>query len=191
MKAADLITGSGYWAEILAGAVGSKGKVTAFEPAQFYTTPDEQKALAALQARRPGIVLVRYRFEAFAAAPASFDFAMMSLNYHDLYWESAQYKIPHTDPAAFLRTLYAAMRPGGIVGIVDHVGPAGDTRAIVDKLHRIDPTTVKADFKAAGFLVDGESPILANPADNHSKLVFDPAVRGHTDRFLFRFPKPR
>jgi predicted methyltransferase len=112
---------------------------------------------------------------------------MISLNYHDLYWESARYGIPRTDPAAFLRTLHAAMKPGGIVGIIDHAGAPGDTRAIVEKLHRIDPQTVKADFEAAGFTLQAESPLLANPADDHQTLVFDPAIRGKTDRFLFRF----
>lgn len=191
MAAADIMTGSGYWAEIMANAVGAKGQVTAFEPQQFYTTPDEQKTWSAMLARRPDIRFARYPFEAFASAPRSFDFAMISLNYHDLYWESAKYKIPRSDPAAFLRTLYAAMKPGGIVGVIDHVGPAGDTRAIVDKLHRIDPETVKADFKTAGFVLEAESPLLANPADDHSKLVFDPSIRGKTDRFVYRFRKPR
>jgi len=191
VAAADLITGSGYWAEIMARAVGPRGHVTAFEPDQFYTSPKEQETLKGLQARQPGIRLVHYPFEAFAATPRSFDFAIISLNYHDLYWTSEKYKIPRTDPAAFLKTLYAAMKPGGIVGVIDHVGPAGDTRAIVDQLHRIDPATVQADFRAAGFVLEAQSPLLANPADDHTKLVFDPAIRGQTDRFLYRFRKPR
>jgi predicted methyltransferase len=191
MAAADIMTGSGYWAEIMANVVGSKGKVTAFEPDQFYTDPDEQKVWAALQQRRPDVHFVRYPFDAFAAAPKSLDFAIINLNYHDLYWESEKYHIPRTDPAAFVRTLYAAVKPGGVVGVIDHVGPAGDTRAIVAKMHRIDPATVKADFEAAGFRLEAESPILHNPADDHTKGVFNPEIRGKTDRFLFRFRKPR
>lgn len=191
MQAADIITGSGYWAEIMADIVGDKGSVTAYEPTQFYTTPKEQQVLADLKARQPGIRVIRYPFDAFAAAPRSFDFAMINLNYHDLYWESAKFHIPHTDPAAFLRMLFAAMKPGGVVGVIDHAGPAGDTRAVVEKLHRIDPATVKADFAAAGFVLEATSDLLSNPADDHSKGVFDPALRGHTDRFVFRFRKPR
>lgn len=191
MRAADIMTGSGYWAEIMANAVGPDGKVSAFEPSQFYTSPDEQKVWAAIMARRPDIDFVRYPFEGFAAKPASFDFAMINLNYHDLYWESAQYKIPRSDPAAFVRNLFTAMKPGGIVGIIDHVGPSGDTRAIVEKLHRIDPATVKSDFEAAGFILEAQSDLLANPADDHDKMVYDPAIRGKTDRFVYRFRKPR
>jgi len=191
MTAADIMTGSGYWAELMANVVGPKGKVTAFEPEQFYNDPGEAKGLQEFVKRRSDIGFVRYPFEAFAAAPKSFDFVMISLNYHDLYWESEKYHIPHTDPHAFLKTLYAAVKPGGIVGIVDHVGPSGDTRAVVNKLHRIDPAVVKADFEAAGFKLEAESPILHNPDDDHSKMVFAPEVRGKTDRFLFRFRKPR
>ncbi len=191
MKAADIMTGSGYWAEIMADAVGPKGKVTAFEPNQFYTQPEEQKKWQALVARRPEVNWVRYPFEAFTAPAGSFDLTIINLSYHDLYWQSEKFGIPRTDPAAFVKALYAATKPGGVVGIIDHVGAPGDTRAIVDKVHRIDPATVKADFAAAGFMLEAESPLLANPADDHSKLVFDPSVRGKTDRFLFRFRKPK
>jgi predicted methyltransferase len=191
MAAADIMTGSGYWAEIIANAVGPKGKVTAYEPAQFYNSPDEQKVWKALTERRKDIDFVRYPFEGFAAGERRFDFVIINLSYHDLYWESAKYGIPRTDPQAFLQSLFVAVKPGGVVGIVDHVGPAGDTRAIVEKLHRIDPAVVKADFKAAGFILEAESPLLANPADDHQKQVFDPAIRGKTDRFVFRFRKPK
>lgn len=190
MTAADIMTGSGYWAEIIANALGAD-LVTAFEPNQFYTAPDEQAKWKGLVARRPDIAFVRYPFESFAAAPNSFDFSIINLSYHDLYWQSEQYKIPRTDPAAFLKALHSATKSGGIVGVIDHVGLPGDTRAIVDAVHRIDPAIVKADFAAAGFVLEAESALLANPADDRNKLVFDPAVRGKTDRFMFRFRKPK
>jgi predicted methyltransferase len=57
-------------------------------------------------------------------------------------------------------------------------------------LHRIDEATVKAEVLAAGFKLDKESKLFANPADDHSKFVFDPAIRGKTDQFLLRFRKP-
>jgi len=175
----------------MANAVGRKGKVTAFEPAQFYNDPEEQKIWKALTDRRKDIEFVRYPFEAFSAGGRRFDFVIINLSYHDLYWESAEYKIPRTDPQAFLKELYAAVKLGGVVGIVDHVGEPGDTRAVVEKLHRIDPAKVEADFKAAGFRLEAKSPLLANPADDHGKLVFDPSVRGKTDRFVYRFRKAR
>ena len=84
------------------------------------------------------------------------------------------------------------MKPGAVIGVIDHVAsPNSDTRATVENMHRIDPNVVKADFKRAGFVLVGESRILRNPADDHSLLVFDPKVRGKTDRFFLKFKKPR
>ena len=83
------------------------------------------------------------------------------------------------------------MKPGATLGIIDHVAaPNSDTRATVEKLHRIDPAVLRADFERAGFVFDGESNILRNPADDHSLLVFDEKIRGKTDRAFFRFKKP-
>lgn len=187
MDAADLIPGSGYWSEIMAPVAKS---VTALQPDQFGSGETAIAGWSALIQRNSTVKLARYPFEKFSYAANSFDFAIMNLNYHDLYWESEQFKIPRTDPAAYLRNLYAAMRPGGIVGIIDHVGEPGDTRKIVDTLHRIDAAVVRADFEKAGFVLEAESDLLANPEDDHSKIVFDPAIRGKTDRFLMRFRKP-
>ena len=47
--------------------------------------------------------------------------------------------------------------------------------------HRIDPDPVKADMNAAGFVFDqAESKVFASAADDHTKLVFDPSIRGKT-----------
>jgi predicted methyltransferase len=96
------------------------------------------------------------------------------------------------DPGAFLKAVYAAMKPGAVIGVIDHIANKNDdTRATVEKFHRIDPEVVKADFKRAGFVLVGTSNLLRNPADDHSLLVFDKAVAGKTDRFVFKFKKPR
>ena len=190
-KAADIMAGSGYYSEIMARAVSPKGKVTAYEPTQFAKGDKFTAPWDALKARQKNLTLEIYPFDAFAAPANSFNFVMLHLVYHDLYWQSEKFGVPKSDPAAFLKAIYAATKPGGIVGLVDHVADPGDTRATVDKLHRIDPDTVKADFKAAGFVLEAESPLLRVPGDDHAKLVFDPMVRGKTDRILYRFRKPR
>ncbi|MEO5640640.1 MAG: methyltransferase [Sphingomicrobium sp.] len=190
MRVADMFGGNHYWAEIFASAVEPKGQVIVWNPAQFYS--DKVRAdFAAFNATRPNVAIIVSPFAMPNLAPRSFDFMLINLDYHDLYWESAKYKIGRMDPDAWLGTIFAAMKPGGIVGVVDHVGPSGDTRAIVEKSHRIDPAVVRADFARAGFVLDGESQMLRNPADDHSLLVFDPAIRGKTDRFVYRFKKPR
>lgn len=188
--ALDLMTGAGYYAEIMAKAVGPEGSVTAWEPANFYDDK-AKKGLGELTARAPNVKLAVSPPTEIGFAPGSFDFVLMHMVYHDLYWESEKYKFPRLEPDKVLATLFSATRPGGIVGVVDHVAAAGgDTRKVVDGLHRIDPAVVRADFERAGFVFDGESDLLRNPADDRAKLVFDPKVRGKTDRIVYRFRKP-
>jgi predicted methyltransferase len=190
MQAIDLFGGNRYWAEIMSPAVGPKGHVTVWEPAQFYDK-DTQEKFAAFQEKAGNTHMIVTPFEALALEPNSYDFAMLNLNYHDFYWESAKYGVKRMDPDALLKTVYASMKPGGIVGVIDHVGNPGDTRETVEKFHRIDPAVVKADFERAGFKLEGQSDILRNPADDHSLLVFNPEIRGKTDRFIYKFVKPK
>jgi predicted methyltransferase len=120
------------------------------------------------------------------------DWVILNDNYHDTYWQNAKYKIPQMDPNLFLKAVYASMKPGATIGVIDHVAnPNSDTRATVEKYHRIDPNVVKADFKRAGFVFAGSSDLLRNPADTHEVEVHDPAIKGKTDRFIFLFKKPR
>ncbi len=191
MQVLDLFGANAYWAEIMAPAVGPKGHVTVWEPTQFYR--DKTKAsFAEFQAKHPNVSIVSSPFEAPDLPKGYADLVMLNLNYHDTYWTSEKYGIPKMDPDAFLKAVYAAMKPGAVIGVIDHVASANnDTRATVDKLHRIDPEVIKADFKRAGFALAGSSDILRNSADDHSLLVFDPNIRGKTDRVMFKFKKPR
>ena len=142
--------------------------MTVWEPKQFYSQKmyDEYQAI---QAKQPNVWMRVSPFEAPDLPADKYDFMLINLDYHDVYWESAKYGIPRMDPDQWLKTVYAAMKPGAVVGVVDHVAnPSGDTRATVEKLHRIDPEVVKADFKRAGFQLVGSSDMLRNPADDHS-----------------------
>lgn len=191
MRVADPFGGNFYWAEITGRAVGPSGHVTVWEPQQFYS----QKVYdhyQAVQAKQPNVWMRVSPMESPDIPAGKYDFMLINLDYHDVYWESAKYGITRMDPDQWLKTVYAAMKPGAIVGVVDHVAnPSNDTRATVEKLHRIDPEVVKADFKRAGFQLVGSSDLLRNPADDHTLLVFDPKIRGKTDRFIFKFRKPR
>ena len=193
MHVLDLFGGNAYWAEVMAPVVGPKGHDTVWEPTQFYN--DKTKAsFAAFMAKHPNVSIVSSPFEDSAAAlPKNYaDFVILNDNYHDTYWQSDKYKIPQMDPNAFLKAVYNSMKPGAVIAVIDHVAnPNSDTRAMVEKVHRIDPNVVKADFKRAGFVFVKSSDLLRNSADDHTLLVFDPKVRGHTDRFVFEFRKPR
>ncbi|MGE5562762.1 MAG: class I SAM-dependent methyltransferase [Bacillota bacterium] len=191
MHVLDLFGANAYWAEIMAPVVGPKGHDTIWEPTQFYS--DKTKAsFEAFAAKHPNVSIVVSPFEAPDLPKNYADFVILNDNYHDTYWQSDKYKIPHMDPDAFLKAVYASMKPGGVIGVIDHIAnPNDDTRATVEKYHRIDPNVVKADFKRAGFEFVKSSDLLRNPSDPHDVLVFDPKVRGHTDRFVFEFRKPR
>jgi predicted methyltransferase len=142
--------------------------------------------------QNPNVSLDATRFEAISLPKNSADLVMLNLNYHDTYWQSEKYGVPRMDPQHFLKVVYAAMKPGAVIGVIDHVAnPNKDTRATVDKLHRIDPNVIKADFRRAGFQLVGTSNLLRNSADDHNLLVFDPKIKGKTDRAIFKFRKPR
>jgi predicted methyltransferase len=188
----DLFAGGGYFTEIMARAVGPDGFVIGQNATAFASRPQIQTAIGNRGYGKaiPNAAAMNVDFGVLSLAPESFDFALLNMVYHDLYWESEKYDFKRTDPHRVLAALYRGMKPGGIVGVVDHVGPAGDTRAIVDKLHRIDPATIRADFERAGFVLDAQSDMLRNPEDDHTKNVFDPAIRYKTDRVVYRFVKP-
>jgi predicted methyltransferase len=191
MSVIDLFGGNRYWSEIMAPVVGPKGRVLVWEPAQFYKG-DTKSAFEAFAAKHANVSIAVTAFESPSMPKNSADFVILNENYHDTYWQSEKYGIPKMDPAAFLKAVYAAMKPGAVIGVIDHAAsPNSDTRATVEKFHRIDPAVVKADFKRAGFILVGSSDLLRNPADDHSLLVFDPKIRGKTDRFIFKFKKPR
>ena len=89
------------------------------------------------------------------------------------------------------KLIYASLKPGGEFFIEDHAAAPGSGIRDTDAMHRIDEDFVKQEVESVGFKLDGESDILRNPADDHTLLVFNPAIRGHTDQFLLRFRKPK
>jgi len=191
MQVLDMFGANKYWSEIIAPAIGPTGHVTVWQASQFLNA-DRQKAFDEFAGKHPNVSLISSPFEAPDLPKGKFDFAIINLDYHDVYWENPQRKVVRMNPDAWLKTFYDAMKPGATVGIVDHVAnPNSDARATVDKLHRIDPEVLKADFKRAGFVLAGTSDMLRNPGDDHSLLVFDPKIRGKTDRVVFKFKKPR
>lgn len=190
-RALDYFTGTGYYADIMAKAVGPRGHVVGWNSASFARREPVVKALADLRSRNSNAAFYSSPSTAIAFAPNSFDFALLHLVYHDAYWESVQFGLPRIDPNTLVKAIWDAVKPGGTVAVIDHVAVAGgDTREVVEKLHRIDPAVVRADFERAGFVLEAQSEMLRVPADDHTKNVFDPSIRGRTDRFVYRFRKP-
>jgi predicted methyltransferase len=191
MHVLDLFGANAYWAEIEAPVVGPKGHVTVWQPSQFYR--EKTKAsFDAFASKNPNVSIVISPFERPELPKNYADFVMLNDNYHDTYWQNDKLGIPKMDPNAFLKAVYASMKPGAIIGVIDHVANKNDdTRSTVEKYHRIDPNVAKADFKRAGFVLIGSSDILRNPADKHDAEVHDASIKGKTDRFIFKFRKPR
>jgi predicted methyltransferase len=170
----------------LAEAVGPTGKVYAVETAEVVKGHAQvMEMMKALAAKSPNVIPSADPVS--TPLPSGLDAVFIRQNYHDLY---DKFMGP-ADVPAFNKAVFAALKPGGVYVILDHAATAGSGIAATDTLHRIDPARVKADVLAAGFKLDAESSILANAGDDHTKGVFDPSVRGHTDQFLFRFKKPK
>jgi predicted methyltransferase len=169
----------------LAQAVGPSGKVYAVETAEVIKAhPEMLTRMKTLASQSPNVIVSD---EPVASAlPSGLDAVFIRQNYHDLY---DKFMGP-ADVAAFNQAVFAALKPGGVYVVLDHAAMPGSGVSATETLHRIDPARVKADVLAAGFKLDAESTILADKADDHTKNVFDPAIRGHTDQFLFRFKKP-
>jgi predicted methyltransferase len=186
-KVADLVAGK--FVRAFSRTVGPTGKVYAVEPAEIVKAhPEGLAALKAGAAAPDGanIVVTDPPVNAMAL-PKGLDSVFIRQNYHDLY---DKFMGP-ADVPAFNKAVFAALKPGGVFVILDHASAAGTGLRDTDTIHRIDPARVKTDLAAAGFVFDGESKVLANPADDHTKMVFDPAIRGKTDQFLYKFRKPR
>lgn len=188
-KVAHYIANSGYFTRLLSGVVGPKGHVYAVELKEIVSEGANAKGAEALVAWAQGRPNVSVDIRASTSTPRfpeKLDVVWISQNYHDLHDRF----LGPVDVAAFNRSVFDALKPGGLYVILDHVAAPGAPADVTEKLHRIDPAVVRREVEAAGFRFDGESPILANPADPHTVGMWDKSVKGHTDQFLYRFRKP-
>jgi predicted methyltransferase len=193
MTVLDMNAATGWYTEILSRAVGPNGRVVA------HNHPGARTALAAADFetryggnRLPNVEQLFVRHNDLRLPSGSVDVVLLSLVYHDTYWQREDVDWAPIDRPALLASLKDALKPGGVVGVVDHYAAAGrDPFESVLAVHRIDAGVVRRDFLAAGFEPAGESAVLRNPSDDYSLSVFDAAVVGRTDRFVMRFRKPR
>jgi len=181
-KIADIRPGAGYFTRLFARTVGETGKVYAFVPNR--TAERENGRADALVAAYPNVVRINGDLDTMRF-PEPLDAVFMSQEYHDFH-------IPafNTDVALMNRAIFAALKPGGVFIVIDHAGREGTGHTEVQTLHRIEGASLRAEVEAAGFVFDGESDAVANPADDRTTNVFDAAIRGRTDQFVYRFRKP-
>ena len=185
-KVADIV--AGRFVRAFSVAVGPKGKLYAVEPSEVIKAHPEILDLLKPATSAPGsnVVLINAPANAMGL-PKGLDAVFIRQNYHDLY---DKFMGP-ADVPGFNRQVFAALKPGGVYVILDHAAAPGAPMTVTETLHRIDVERVKTDVLAAGFKLDGESQIFANPADPRTKMVFDPSIRGKTNQFMLRFRKPQ
>jgi predicted methyltransferase len=175
----EFIPAAGYFTRIFARVTGPTGHVHLFVPAAvegLYNFGADARKLAAAYPNVSADIVAPADFK-----PEPADVFWTSQNYHDLAPGTA---------GGFNKRVFNLLKPGGVYIVLDHAAAAGSGARDGQTLHRIDPATVKAEVIAAGFQYVGETTVLANPADAHDKVVYDPSVRGKTDQFVYKFRKP-
>ena len=187
----DVYPGNGDWTRLFSHVVGPEGRVYSFVPAEVAHFKNDPVGLMRKLAKEPGrenVDAVSTDLLALTEVTQPADVLWMHLFYHDLHTALIQDK--GATAAAFNRAVYERLKPGGRYVILDHAAAAGSGTSDAQSLHRIDPASVRKEVEAAGFVLDAESTMLANKDDPHSIKVFDPSIKGKTDRFAYRFVRP-
>ncbi len=189
MTVLDLYAAGGYYTFILSKAVGSDGVVYAqntprglrFEEDRQNISQGEALNAKIQQGKLSNVTQIVRPLREIALPENSLDMVLVAQTLHDYY---------NPNPPRALEMLLqikALVKPGGIVGITDHIGVAGrDNRA----MHRMQIQQAVDLAEQAGFIVES-SELLRVPADDHSRAIFDPRLNRNTDRFLLKLQKPR
>lgn len=188
----DVYPGDGDWTRVFSEAVGPEGRVFCFVPTEILDLKNDQIDLMRTLANEAGhrnVEGVSADIVAMPEATQTADVVWMHLFYHDLH--TALLQARGATAAAFNRAVFERLKPGGFYVIIDHAAEAGTGTHDTQSLHRIDPASVREEVEAAGFVLDAENTMLAKTEDPHSAKVFDPSIKGATDRFAYRFMKPR
>lgn len=187
----DVYPGDGDWTCLFSEIVGPAGRVYSFVPAEvahFKNDPVGRVRTLATEPDRDNVEAVSADLIAMSEVTQPADVLWLHLFYHDLHTPLMQAR--GATAADFNRVVYEQLKPGGYYVIVDHAAAVGQGKSEAQSLHRIEPASVREEVEAAGFVLDAESTLLANKDDPRSIKVFDPSIKGETDRFAYRFVKP-
>jgi predicted methyltransferase len=188
MRVAEISAGGGYTAELLARTVGPQGKVYAqnspFVLKRFAAAPWKTRLKKPVM---KNVVRLDRNFDvALPPQVKDLDAVLVVLFYHDFVWQKV-------DRERFNAMVYDALRPGGIYGIIDHSARPGTGLRDVEKLHRIEESTLRAEVEKAGFELVETGEFLRNPADTRDWNASPRTAgekRGTSDRFVLKYVKP-
>jgi predicted methyltransferase len=181
-RIADVGPGGGYYTRLFAVAVGAQGRVFAIERPN---PPDRERAILAVAPTYPNVTVIQQGYQGWHV-DEPLDTIFISQIYHDFHLTQLNLDVPQIN-----RDMFAALKPGGTLVVVDHAAVDGSDLSVTNTLHRIDQATLRRELETAGFVFEAESDVLRNPTDNRTERVFDADIRGHTDQFVMRFRKPR
>jgi len=181
MTALDIFAFGGYYTRILSAAVGPSGKVYSQNP-PFLTSRegfmDSEKALM------DELGNVEPIHGDIAGIDGTVDVALTNQNLHDVYNNGGE-----AGALPLLKSVYTALKPGGVFGVIDHQGMPGNDD-LNKQNHRMDAAVAKDLLVKAGFTIEAESDLLHNPADDHMHRTMDESLHGNSDRFLIKARKP-
>jgi predicted methyltransferase len=189
----DFFSGPGYYSELMSRVVGPSGSVLIYNN-ELYAQAAHHDLMKRLGRGRLGNAkTIKSAPNYMKLAPVSLDRVLFVQVYHDLYWQPRESPDPTADPQRVLAILRAALKPGGLVVVLDHAAnetPRKNLVQLASRLHRIDPKAVREDFEQAGFEFVGESDALRSTQDDYTKSVFNADVRRRTDQFIYKFRRP-
>ncbi len=187
MKVLDLLSGDGYYSEILANVVGDKGEVVAQTNAAYGEYVKEAVQTRFGNDRLPQVTRLISEVPSLQLGEGTFDMILMVMVYHDIYYVADYW--PAVDRDNYFSQIHRALKPGGVLAIIDHSALPGSGNSAAQKLHRIDEQFARKDIESAGFTFDSSSDVLRNPDDARTLVVFDDRIRRKTDRFIHRYIK--
>lgn len=188
MQVADFMAANGYWTEILSYVVGPQGHVLMLNNAAYDGwSPGWEKRVA--DKRLPNAEHRTVDLGDMKLGSGTLDAVVMIKVYHDLYWVDPKGEWPKVDVPRTLDQITRALKPGGVLLLVDHSAKAGTGSSAAGPLHRIDESYAKKDFESRGLELVAHSDILRRPDDKRDLLSYEGPGAGKTDRFALVFRK--
>ncbi len=189
MKVADILGGGGYYSELISYVVGPQGQVLLVNNAPYIEFTKDDLKERFTEGRLTNVKRSTVESCNLRLGEGTLDGALIVLSYHDLYYKDTGW--PEIDAGGFLDQINRALKPGGTLLIVDHAAKDGTGSSAAQDLHRIEEAFAKKDIGGHGFKYEGSFDKLRNPADDRGVVVFNPAVRGKTDRFVHLYRKSK